>query len=136
MDLHLDSMRHKAPAPSVATKMQMFRLVIFFAALAFIGLMSLLPASAVARSSLGGHNEHLLAYAGTAILIATLYRGAFFPLFVGLSAYAAALEYLQGYSPGRVSSVADFVFSEAGLIAGIAVVGAGQKLWLRTTKGN
>jgi hypothetical protein len=107
-----------------------------WACAAVITFMSLAPADIIARhggyTDLGSQVEHTIAYAGTALLAATAYRerGVALILFA-LVACAGALEFLQGYSLGRTPSLADFVFSAAGVLLGIA----GSVLlasWLRT----
>jgi VanZ family protein len=42
-------------------------------------------------------------------------------VFLAMLAYAAALEFLQRFSPGRDPSLGDFLFSAAGMLAGLAV---------------
>jgi VanZ family protein len=90
-------------------------------AIAALAVVSLLPASLLVRTELGGGMEHMLAYLGTALLTALAYdeRGSVRPLAL-LLAYAAVLEYLQRFSPGRHSQLNDFLFSAAGVMIGIA----------------
>jgi VanZ family protein len=86
-----------------------------------IGLLSLLPAEKVARTDLGGHVEHVLAYFVTAWFASVAFRERGLALITGsLCAYAACLEYLQRFSPGRNSSLEDFLFSASGIVAGVA----------------
>ena len=88
-----------------------------------IGIISLLPAAEMAsvRTNLGGHGEHLLAYAATSMItaLAYLYHSR---LKIGASLvfYAAVLEFLQRYAPGRLSSFEDLAFSAAGVTLGLA----------------
>ena len=93
-------------------------------ALVAIGILSLLPAAEVSpvRTSMGGHVEHLLVYALTAFLttIAYIDHGKV-KLAVSLILYAAALEYLQRYAPGRLSSLLDLTFSTTGVLIGLAI---------------
>lgn len=83
-----------------------------------IAILSLVPK--ITRTELGGHAEHVLAYAGTAFIVAMAYgeRGIVQILFA-LLAYAGVLEFLQRFSPGRTSSFEDFMFSAAGVLVGI-----------------
>src|SRR3990170_4595146 len=83
-----------------------------------IAILSLVPK--IARTELGGHAEHVLAYAGTAYIVAMAYseRGTVQILFAFL-AYAGVLEFLQRFSPGRTSSFEDFMFSAAGVLVGM-----------------
>jgi hypothetical protein len=91
--------------------------------LAAIAILSLLPGAAVApvRTSMGGHVEHLLLYAATASITALAYVDhSRFKITLALILYAAALECLQRYSPGRLSSFEDFAFSATGIMLGVA----------------
>lgn len=83
-----------------------------------IAILSLVPH--MPRTEMGGHSEHVLAYAGTAFIAAMAYSecGIGIVLF-GLVAYAGTLEFLQRFSPGRTSSFEDFMFSTAGVLVGI-----------------
>jgi VanZ family protein len=95
-----------------------------------IAILSLVPN--MPRTEMGGHAEHVLAYAGTAFIAAMAYseRGTAIVLF-GLIAYAGTLEFLQHFSPGRTSRFEDFVFSTAGVLVGIVAFLLLEKL-LRT----
>src|SRR5689334_20189027 len=77
-----------------------------------IGALSVIPGGQIARTDLSGHDEHVLAYAGTAFITAVGYaeRGVAKILFA-LLFYAGALEFLQRFSPGRNSRFEDFLFS-------------------------
>jgi VanZ family protein len=89
-----------------------------------IGIISLLPAVEVApmRTSLGGHVEHLFAYAVVSLITAVAYLDqSRFKIAGGLIVYAAVLEFLQRYSPGRHSSFEDLAFSTTGIMLGIAI---------------
>src|SRR5262245_16539570 len=92
-------------------------------AIAAIGILSLLPGDEVApiRTSLGGHLEHVGAYAATALITAIAYVDqSRLKITLSLILYAAALEYLQRFSPGRLSSLVDLIFSSTGVLLGIA----------------
>jgi VanZ family protein len=91
--------------------------------IAAIGILSLLPGAEVGpiRTSLGGHLEHLLAYTVTTLMTAIAYADhSRFKIALSLLLYAGVLEYLQRFSPGRLSSVLDFTFSSAGVMLGVA----------------
>jgi VanZ family protein len=93
-------------------------------ALVTIGILSLLPATVVSpvRTSMGGHVEHLLVYAATALLTAIAYVDhSKIKVAVSLTLYAAALEYLQRYAPGRLSSLLGLTFSTTGVLIGLAI---------------
>jgi len=77
------------------------------------------------RTDLPGQVEHIIAYAGsTAVAMAGygLNRGAA-RIIGGFWLYAATLEYLQNFSPGRNPALVDFAASAFGaLCGGVAVV--------------
>jgi len=62
-----------------------------------------------------------MAYSGTAFITAMAFaeRG-LSRLALALLIYAGGLEFLQRFSPGRTSSIWDFMFSGAGVLAGVA----------------
>jgi VanZ family protein len=94
-----------------------------------IGVLSLLPADDIVRTSLGAHVEHVLAYACTSLITALAYRDwPVIRILVSLVIYAALLEYLQRFSPGRVSSIVDFAFSSAGVVIGIVILELTKKI--------
>ena len=93
-----------------------------------LGALSLLPAGSVPRTSLGNHAEHAIVYAAAAFLVVLAQHPTARALFL-LTLYAAALEYLQRFSPGRTPHLEDFLFSAFGILTGI-VAGYGFKhLW-------
>ncbi len=84
--------------------------------------LSLLAGVHVPRTDVGGHLEHVLAYAGTALFVAMATReGAILRIGSALIAYAGVLEFLQRYAPGRTSSLRDFLHSAGGVVLGCAV---------------
>ncbi len=96
-----------------------------------LGVLSLLPAERMARTSLGGLAEHCMAYAGTGVLTA-LGLGAARAWRAGvlLVAYAGALEVGQHFSPGRHPAWLDWVASSSGALAGVAgAVLIAPRLW-------
>jgi hypothetical protein len=103
-----------------------------------IGIISLLPGAEVAplRTSIGGHSEHLLAYAVTTLITAIAYLDqSRFKIGGSLILYAAALEFLQRYSPGRLSRLEDLTFSTAGILLGLAIVHLVQQVRSRQASG-
>ena len=93
-------------------------------ALVAIGILSMLPAAEVnpVRTSMGGHVEHVLVYAATALFAAIAYVDhSKVKIAAALILYAAALEYLQRYAPGRLSSLLDLTFSTTGVLIGLAI---------------
>jgi VanZ family protein len=96
---------------------------------AAITLLSLLPGEEMVRTDLGGHAEHVLAYAIAALIVAYAYNNvAPYRVFGALILYAACLEYLQRFSPGRHSRLIDFAFSALGVVVGAAIFVIGRKL--------
>src|SRR6266404_5655744 len=72
------------------------------------------------RTGLRGELEHLVAYAGSAAIGMAGYgtsRGGV-RVIGGFWVYAAVLEYLQHFSPGRHPSFLDFVASALGALCG------------------
>jgi VanZ family protein len=91
-------------------------------AIAVVGVLSLMPKAYMIRTDLGGHVEHVLAYSGTAIIVATAYGARnWLGIAVGLIGYAGVLELLQNFSPGRTASVRDFACSASGVLLGLAL---------------
>jgi VanZ family protein len=86
-----------------------------------IAVLSLLPGDEMVRTSLGGHVEHAMAYAGTALLLSfgSPARKTWW-IMAGLVAYAGLLEVLQNFSPGRHPAVEDWVASSTGVLVGCA----------------
>ena len=87
-----------------------------------VTVLSLTPAEQMMRTGVGGHVEHVLAYAGTAFITAMAFaeRG-FSRVIMALIVYAGGLEFLQRFSPGQTSSIGDFMFSSAGVVTGVCV---------------
>jgi VanZ family protein len=85
-----------------------------------IAILSLTPGDKMVRTSLSGHAEHALAYAGCGWLCLLTCRirrhqAAIIGLLVG---YAGVLEWLQLWVPGRHSGLDDFAFSSIGVAVG------------------
>ena len=95
-----------------------------------LAVLSLLPAKEMVRTGLDGHVEHAIAYAGTAFLLRLSYPdwGWKRPA-SGLVFYAAILEVLQTFSPGRHPAVEDWLAGSIGVLLGIgAAIRAGSLL--------
>lgn len=111
--------------------MERFFRIASWACVLTVAVLSLLPGQDMVRTSLGGHVEHALAYAGTAFLTVLAYNGrtgARWPV-LGLLVYAGVLEFLQRFSPGRTSAVEDFLASATGVLIGLALALAVLALW-------
>lgn len=107
-------------ALQVITRIRLLHLVRLIATICVvvIAVLSLVPKQHLQRTELGGHLEHVIAYAGTAALLAIGYcRASLLALFV---AYAGVLEYAQRFSLGRTSQIDDFKFSLLGIALGAA----------------
>jgi VanZ family protein len=96
-----------------------------------IAVLSLLPAEEMVRTTLGGHVEHMTAYAGTGALLRLSYPTRGKQIAVAMSVYAGLLELLQNFSPGRHPAVTDWFFSSAGALLGIAFIHVTYQLWWR-----
>ena len=85
-----------------------------------LAVLSLLPAEEMIRTGFPGRAEHFVAYAGSAAIAMAAYsrsRGSI-QIIGGFWVYAAVLEYLQHFSPGRHPAIADFALSAAGALCG------------------
>jgi len=96
-----------------------------------IAVLSLLPGDEMVRTRMGGHIEHAVAYAGTAMLLRLGYQAWGKQIAVGLVLYAGLLELLQNFSPGRHPGVSDWLASSAGALMGIAVIRVSHQVWWR-----
>src|SRR6267378_1452240 len=95
-----------------------------------LGFLFVLPELNTMRTGLPGPLEHLVAYAGSAAIGMAGYgpsRGGV-RVIGGFSVYAAVLEYLQHFSPGRHPSLVDFAASAFGALCGGLAVAL---LWRR-----
>jgi VanZ family protein len=85
-----------------------------------LAVLSLVPAEEMVRTGLPGGFEHFVAYFGSAAIAMAAYgrsRGSI-QIIGGFWVYAAMLEYLQRFSPGRHSSIEDFAISAVGALCG------------------
>ena len=103
--------------------------VIVLAALAW------LPADAIARTSLGGHAEHLVAYFGAAAVMgfATRTTRQLVVQCLPLIGLAAVLEVGQLFAIGRQATLQDFAFSSSGVLIGVVLVSLSRTCWLRVS---
>lgn len=95
-----------------------------YACLVVIVVTSLLPARQMPRTGIPDWGEHFIAYAGTAFLFALVLRrrfGRLAALVAALCLLAGAMEILQLLSPGRDTSLSDFVAGSAGAAFGAAL---------------
>jgi VanZ family protein len=95
-----------------------------------LAVLSLLPAEEMVRTSLGGHIEHAIAYAGTTFLIGLTYptwewKRIASPMVI----YAGILELLQNFSLGRHPAVLDWLSSSVGALIGITVIRVADEVW-------
>ena len=89
---------------------------------ALLAVLSLLPAEEMVRTGISGRIEHVVAYAGTAFLAGHGHRARGLGRVAAvLVVYAAGLELLQDFSPGRRSAIGDWVASSGGVLLGIGV---------------
>ncbi len=89
-----------------------------------LAVLSLLPANEMPTTGLPDLVNHFIAYLGSAAIATAAYRRnqrSTWMILAALCTYAAILEYLQHFSPGRYPSVADFVASAIGAFCGIAM---------------
>jgi VanZ family protein len=102
----------------------------FIACIGTLAALAWLPATALKRTALGGQAEHFIAYLVTAFVVRLAFRANPRPITqcILLIGYAAILEVGQLFSPGRHASLADLVFSSAG------VATAGLLLWILRTR--
>jgi VanZ family protein len=102
-----------------------------WSAIGLLAVLSLLPAQEMVRTGLGGHLEHILAYAGASSITASGYpEKRLGRIGMALICYAGALEFLQRFSPGRHSAVEDWLASSAGVLVGCALI----LLWRRNAR--
>lgn len=98
-----------------------------------LALLSLMPAQNMVRTGIPGQLEHFVAYAGSAsIAVAGYGRRVAGRIIASFWIYAALLEYLQHFSPGRHPSIADFSASALGAsFGGLAAALLARCLWER-----
>ena len=91
-----------------------------------LAVLSLLPLEEVeaVRTGLPGQVEHIIAYAGSSAVTMAGYglSGSTARIIGCFWLYAATLEYLQNFSPGRNPALVDFAASAFGALCGGLVV--------------
>jgi VanZ family protein len=94
-----------------------------------LAVLSLTPGDEMVRTGAPELVEHFVAYAGAGGLAAIGYgrRARYLQIGGLLIAYAGVLEIGQNWVPGRHSRMVDFVFSAAGVIAGVIMA----RFWSR-----
>jgi len=94
--------------------------VLTWCCVALLAVLSLLPAQEMVRTGLPGQVEHFVAYAGSTAIAMAGYgpRGRGVVIVGCFWVYAAVLEYLQHFSPGRHPSLGDFEASALGALSG------------------
>jgi VanZ family protein len=108
-----------------------YRLLAAWSCIFALAVLSLVPKEHMLRTGFGGHLEHILAYMGTAAVVASAYGFTRrLHVAIGLIAYAGALELLQNFSPGRTPAVEDFACSSIGVLLGVALFTVAGRLVL------
>jgi VanZ family protein len=118
--------KYEMPAKLIEKPFSVFCSAAFAGCFIALATLAWLPAKAMARTTLGGHAEHLIAYLITTIVMGLAFKKG--PRLavqcVLLIVYAAILEAGQIYSPGRHASLQDLAFSSTGVVLG------GLLLWM------
>ena len=86
-----------------------------------LGILSLMPkvARTTLETGIPGYLEHGAAYLFTGALVQLAFaRASRWVILLGLVGYAALLESLQTFVPGREPKLMDFAFSGAGAVLG------------------
>jgi VanZ family protein len=100
-----------------------YRVIAAWSCIVALAVLSLIPKDHMLRTGFGGHIEHILAYLGTALVVASAYGATRrLNIVAGLVAYAGTLELLQNFSPGRTPAIEDFTSSSIGVLLGVALV--------------
>jgi VanZ family protein len=106
-----------------------------WACIIIVAVLSLVPAEQMTRTGLSGHVEHVLAYVATAFITATAYgERTIIWVIIALLTYAGVLEFLQRFSPGRTSSLEDYLFSGVGVLIGVGAFVLLSRLLLRSNE--
>jgi VanZ family protein len=94
--------------------------ILTWGCVAFLAVLSLLPAQEMVRTGLPGGFEHFAAYAGSGAIATAGYgsRWGRARIIGCFWLYAGLLEYLQHFSPGRHPAIADFAMSSFGALCG------------------
>jgi len=108
-----------------------YRVLAAWSCIVALGVLSLLPKQHMLRTGFGGHFEHILAYLGSAFVVASAY-GLKRRLYIvgGLIAFAGMLELLQNFSPGRTPAIEDFACSSLGVLLGVGLYAIADRVVL------
>ena len=108
-----------------------YRVLAAWSCIVALVVLSLLPKQHMLRTGFGGHIEHILAYLGTAFVVASAYcRTRRLHIVGGLVAYAGTLEVLQNFSPGRTPAIEDFACSSLGVLLGVGLYAIADRVVL------
>ena len=88
-------------------------------AVGLLAVVTLVPAQERPQSGLSSGLEHLAAYAVTAAAFSFASTTRRWKILLILCLYAAILEFLQNYAPGRHARFGDFLTSCAGVCVGV-----------------
>ena len=96
-----------------------------------LAILSLLPDQQMVRTGLPGRVEHFVAYAGSAAIAVAGYGATRCGMQIigGFWVYAAVLEYLQHFSPGRHPAIGDFAASALEALCGGLVIALVRRRW-------
>ena len=89
-------------------------------AVGFLAVATLVPAPERPQSGLSSGLEHVAAYAVTAAAFSFASTTRRWKILLILCLYAAILEFLQHYAPGRHARFGDFLTSCAGVFVGVS----------------
>ena len=89
-------------------------------AVGLLAVVTLVPAPERPQSGLGSGLEHVAAYAVTAAAFSFSSTTRRWKILLALFLYAALLEFLQHYAPGRHARFGDFLTSCAGVVVGVS----------------
>jgi VanZ family protein len=108
-----------------------YRVLAAWSCIVALVVLSLLPKQHMLRTGFGGHIEHILAYLGTAFVVAFAYgHTRRLHIVGGLIAYAGMLELLQNFSPGRTPAIEDFACSSLGVLLGVGLYAIADRVVL------
>jgi len=96
----------------------------FWLAIILVGIVSLVPASQIVDTGMWDKAGHAAAYGLLSTLGLSAYpsQPARFKTMAGLFAYGMAVEFLQSYVPGRMSSVGDIAANLVGILCGFLLI--------------
>lgn len=96
---------------------------LFFAALAVVAVLSLLPAADLPDPGISDKLSHFLVYGALAVLGRAAYlRAPWAPILIGLVLYGVLMEGLQGFVPSRTVSGLDALANALGVMSGYALI--------------